>query len=671
MRFLNARLDVGNLDITGVGAVPAIGLRHSDVTQMRDTRITGSTGNTDVGLGFSSFSGASIIDGGASSWNTNNRATSNTITGSLGDIRIENSPTVATGQIITWAQAQSGVLDALANRIIGSTTGWPIRTDAVNGTILSGGTLTVPSLVGPGYAKTSAGGLFSVVSTIPYSDITGGPGGSVTSVGATLPLTSTGGASPTIALNYDNSTITLNGGNGIQVAAQTGDVTKPAGSNLTTLANIPNATPMAGSLLATAIAAPGTPAAGKGSVYVDSTSKNMCVKNDAGTVNHGAQTFTAALHQFATALSDAGAWSTAQPSYSDISGSVPAITSITGDGTASGPGAAALTLATVGTGVGSCTYCSVSFDAKGRETAYSSGTTPVLPTRAINTTSPLTGGGNMSADRTLGFLGPTSNRVYAGNGTGTDIIASDEIRIDDSTDQFMVSNDGMVTWRNLPGSGMISAVNYEQVKAKFVSNVWTLQSQKAGTGTTVRNMSIDATTADLLLAGNNINMSPLSGGGFVGADNSGNVQITTPTAEFNYYIEMSSGRISTLNTGDQYIATSSFDSIFGASPVLEYPTALTVASFARVEACLIGANPITSGEVDVCVEHNGTGGINLTFTSGSSGCQRTASTLIGGATDTVGVMLCQGTGIGGRHTATVTGTVRMTIKLRVSPYSTF
>jgi hypothetical protein len=184
-------------------------------------------------------------------------------------------------------------------------------------------------------------------------------------------------------------------------------------------------------------------------------------------------------------------------------------------------------------------------------------------------------------------------------------------------------------------------------------------------------MSIDATTADLLLAGNNINMSPLSGGGFVGADNSGNVQITTPTAEFNYYIEMSSGRISTLNTGDQYIATSSFDSIFGASPVLEYPTALTVASFARVEACLIGANPITSGEVDVCVEHNGTGGINLTFTSGSSVCQRTASTLIGGATDTVGVMLCQGTGIGGRHTATVTGTVRMTIKLRVSPYSTF
>ena len=84
----------------------------------------------------------------------------------------------------------------------------------------------------------------------------------------------------------------------------TGDVTN---SGLTTtLANIPTATPMAGSLLGTAITAPGTPASGKGSVYVDSTSKNLAVKDDAGTVKHGVQTATC-TNQAATAVSDAGA----------------------------------------------------------------------------------------------------------------------------------------------------------------------------------------------------------------------------------------------------------------------------------------------------------------------------------------------------------------------------
>ena len=84
----------------------------------------------------------------------------------------------------------------------------------------------------------------------------------------------------------------------------TGDVTN---SGLAmTLANIPAATPMAGSLLATAITAPGTPAAGRGSVYVDSTSKNIAVKDDTGTVKHGVQT-AACTNQAASAVSDAGA----------------------------------------------------------------------------------------------------------------------------------------------------------------------------------------------------------------------------------------------------------------------------------------------------------------------------------------------------------------------------
>jgi hypothetical protein len=64
--------------------------------------------------------------------------------------------------------------------------------------------------------------------------------------------------------------------------ALTGDVTTAAGSCATSLVNIPNLVPMAGSILATAIAAPSTPAAGKAKIYVDSTSKQLCDKDDAG-----------------------------------------------------------------------------------------------------------------------------------------------------------------------------------------------------------------------------------------------------------------------------------------------------------------------------------------------------------------------------------------------------
>lgn len=103
----------------------------------------------------------------------------------------------------------------------------------------------------------------------------------------------------------------------------TGDVTgSGSGTIATTLANIPSGVPMAGSLLATAITAPGTPAAGKGSIYVDSTSKNLSVKDDAGVVKHGVQTKAAVASNFLTAISDAGVVSAAQPAFTDITGAI-------------------------------------------------------------------------------------------------------------------------------------------------------------------------------------------------------------------------------------------------------------------------------------------------------------------------------------------------------------
>lgn len=60
--------------------------------------------------------------------------------------------------------------------------------------------------------------------------------GSLTNVTATLPLTSSGGAAPDIALNYDNVSLTLATGTTLQRAALTGDVTASAGLNVTTIA---------------------------------------------------------------------------------------------------------------------------------------------------------------------------------------------------------------------------------------------------------------------------------------------------------------------------------------------------------------------------------------------------------------------------------------------------
>jgi hypothetical protein len=93
---------------------------------------------------------------------------------------------------------------------------------------------------------------------------------------------STDGSSLT-SLNASNlSSGTLPAG---REPAHTGDVTNSAGSLALALGNIPDLTTQAASILVTNIAAPSTPASGKTKIYVDSTSKKLCSKDDAGSVN--------------------------------------------------------------------------------------------------------------------------------------------------------------------------------------------------------------------------------------------------------------------------------------------------------------------------------------------------------------------------------------------------
>jgi len=104
-----------------------------------------------------------------------------------------------------------------------------------------------------------------------------------------------------------------------RLPALTGDVTSSAGAAATTLVNIPTGTTQAGKIIATPIAAPATPSASTAAIYVDSTSKNIAVKDDAGTVKHGVQTDTGTANNYISAISDAGAITKSRPACATLS----------------------------------------------------------------------------------------------------------------------------------------------------------------------------------------------------------------------------------------------------------------------------------------------------------------------------------------------------------------
>lgn len=97
-----------------------------------------------------------------------------------------------------------------------------------------------------------------------------------------------------------------------------------------------------------------------------------------------------------------------------------------------------INLATLGTGAGSCTNCAVTFDAQGRETAYSSGTAPVT---AVNVTAPITTTGG--ATPTIGIAegnGVTNSAgaIVINNGAGL-IFSAGALTYDNTVIQSRVS----------------------------------------------------------------------------------------------------------------------------------------------------------------------------------------------------------------------------------------
>lgn len=231
----------------------------------------------------------------------------------------------------------------------------------------AGGTAYAPvTLSGSGATATLSSAGVLTLSAIPNATLSNSAitiAGTLTSLGGSITLDTISGVSSngflkrTSANTWTNDSSTYLTGN--QTITLSSDVTGSGTTSITTtLANIPSAVPMAGSLLATAITAPSTPAAGKGSIYVDSTSKNLAVKDDAGVIKHGVQTKASTTSNFLTAISDAGLVSAAQPASTDISGLGTLATqsgtfSGTSSGTNTGDQTITLTGAVTGSGTGS------------------------------------------------------------------------------------------------------------------------------------------------------------------------------------------------------------------------------------------------------------------------------------------------------------------------------
>lgn len=141
---------------------------------------------------------------------------------------------------------------------------------------------------------------------------------------------------------------------------------------------------ISGRQLSPASTAPATPPTGYASRWVDSADKVLKIKDDAGTISLSIVPSAATSNNFMTGITSAGLVTRAQPSFTNISGSVAAsqMPALTGDITTSA-GAVATTLATVNstTGTfGSATKASVvTVNAKGLVTVSSEATvTPAV-----------------------------------------------------------------------------------------------------------------------------------------------------------------------------------------------------------------------------------------------------------------------------------------------------
>ena len=168
-----------------------------------------------------------------------------------------------------------------------------------------------------GYAK-SGSAVFEVVNSAGTKSNTAIPVGTTTSFWLN-------GFSSSGAFSSSQPTFTDISGSvaGTQLPAFTGDVTKPSGSTVQALANIPNDVPAAGDILFTDIASPGIPAAGKMRVYGDSTSGVLtAIDGSTGRSSTAVGITPSANNWLKTFDATTGGFTSQQVAFTNLSGTI-------------------------------------------------------------------------------------------------------------------------------------------------------------------------------------------------------------------------------------------------------------------------------------------------------------------------------------------------------------
>jgi hypothetical protein len=254
------------------------------------------------------------------------------------------------------------------------------------------------------------------------------------------------------------------------------------------------------SLSLTAIVAPGTPGAGTGTLYEDSTSLNLAFKNASGVVNHGIQTKAAVSHQWLTSIANDGSSVLAQPAFSDLSGSLASsqFGPLTGDVTTSGY-AATLATVTIGKGGTGQTTAGAGFDALANSSwtiAAVNGTTDLSTVAGISGT--VTGSGSFTTTGLGTAARGTRRTVTCGAGLTWTISHSAAIVCPGATGLVFSAGDcvefeslGSGNWQVLCCKWAIGGFSYNN-SAQFGINVAGNNLMQFGTGFILANTYLRA-----------------------------------------------------------------------------------------------------------------------------------------------------------------------------------